>query len=143
MPAPQIPRSDLPHGGSFPAGYHPFAHEPLPTLHEDATLTLSAIPYCVHLHTRRDKETSSKKRPGTQVPSAQPTADGLRTHPTRRLRFWHYLRSRLAPKPSQGGIRGWLTEEWGPHRHRYGPVQSHRHRHGRVNGRKHMPKVLP
>ena len=94
---------------------------------------------CTFDATRKPRQ---KKR-GTQVQSAQPTADGLPTHPNRRLRFWHYLRSRLAPKPSQGGIRGWSTEEWGPHRHRYGPVQSHRYRHGRVNGRTHMPKVLP
>jgi hypothetical protein len=53
-----------------------------------------------------DATKKPRQKRGTQVQSAQPTADGLRTHPTRRLRFWHYLRSRLAPKPSRGGIRG-------------------------------------
>ena len=138
--------------GSFPAGYHPFAHEPLPTLGRNATLTLSATPCC-------GLDATKKLLSKGPVRPAKRGRDCL--HPTH-TRTPHL---RTTPGDNVTGISvicvaGWSTEEWAHHtshhwrrytQSRYGPaqsvvrplqVQSHRHRHGRVNRDQHMPKVV-
>lgn len=95
--APQIPRSDLPHGGRSRPDTTLLRMNHCQPPGKDVTFTLSATPCCG----LRDKEASSK-----EGPSAQPTRGGLPClDPTARgsalLKCWNYLRSWLAPRSSR------------------------------------------
>jgi hypothetical protein len=96
FPCPRSSDSKIrsPSSGSFPAGYHPFAHEPLPAPGQGC-----------YAHTLGDSLlwTRATKKLGRKRQSARPTRGGLLPPNNRpaHVKCWNYLHSRLAPKSSR------------------------------------------
>jgi hypothetical protein len=123
--------------GSFPAGYHPFAHEPLPTLGRNATLSLSATPGC-GLDATKKLLSKGPVRPAKhgQIACIQHThAHTPHVRTTLALSAWPVGRRKNghvtlciigAGTESPGTVQS--SQSVQPLQ-----VQSHHHRHGRVN----------